>query len=68
MSEVREIRWHLNEDGGGVAHVFVDYKSHIDEHKHVFNSLDNPDEIPEAIADAIRNDGRAEGTISNFSN
>ncbi len=61
--EIREINWHLDEDGGGEAHVFVDYKSHIDQHKYVFDSLDREDQIPEGIAAAIREDGRIEGKI-----
>lgn len=62
MSEGRiaGIRWRLDEDGGGEAFVFIDYRSHVDERKYVFDSLE---ELPRPVAEAIRKDGRIEGEI-----
>jgi hypothetical protein len=57
---IRSISWHLDEDGGGDAIVSVDHKSHVDDKKYVFESLD---ELPPGIVKAIREDGRAKGKI-----
>ena len=60
MSETIGFRWRLDEDGGGTAFVFTDHRSHVDETKYVFDSLD---ELPEWMAEAIREDGRLEGEL-----
>ena len=58
--EIISISWHLDEDGGGEVFVTIDHKSHVDDHKYVFESLD---ELPPDIAEAIRKDGRTKGKI-----
>ena len=59
MGEVYNVRWLLNDDGGGVALVFTDQgQPHTVEHRYVFKSFD---ELPNEVADSIREDGRTEG-------
>ncbi len=63
MGSVIRISWHLDPDRGGEVLVFVDEKSHVDEFKYVFDSLDYVHQIPAEIADAIRKDWREQGEI-----
>ena len=61
LSEVHDISWLLDDDGGGVAKVFIDHGAHTVEHRYVFKSFD---ELPDYVADSIREDGRTEGEIT----
>ena len=61
LSEVHDIRWLLDDDGGGAAKVFIDHGAHTVEHRYVFKSFD---ELPDYVADSIREDGRTEGEIT----
>ena len=63
MGKAMQISFHLDPDGGGEVHVFVDERSHVDQFKYVFDSLDRTDQIPAEIAEAIRKDGRERGEI-----
>ncbi len=59
MGEIHEIRWLLDDDGGGVAKVFIDHGAHHSvEHRYRFKSFD---ELPNYVADSIREDGRTQG-------
>jgi hypothetical protein len=58
MEDVYNVRWLLDDDGGGVALVFIDQGPHTVEHRYVFKSFD---ELPNDVADSIREDGRSEG-------
>ncbi len=61
MGEVHNVRWLLDDDGGGVVKVFIDYGAHTVEHRYVFKSFD---ELPDYVADSIRTDGRIAGEIT----
>ena len=61
MGEVHNVRWLLDDDGGGVVKVFIDYGAHTVEHRYVFKSFD---ELPDYVADSIRQDGRIAGEIT----
>ena len=61
MSEVHELSWLLDDDGGGVAKMFIDHGAHTVEHRWVFKSFD---ELPDYVADSIREDGRIAGEIT----
>ena len=58
MGEVHNVRWLLDGDGGGVALVFTDQGPHTVQHRYLFKSFE---ELPNEVADAIREDGRTEG-------
>ena len=64
MGRVFRVTWRLDSDGGGTADVWVDHRSHIDDHHYVFESLD---ELPPEIGAAIVQDGRASGEIPELS-
>ena len=53
--------WHLSEDGKGTANVMADQRSSLDQHRYVFDSLD---ELPPEIGEVIRKDGRQTGEVS----
>jgi hypothetical protein len=61
LSEVHHVRWLLDDDGGGVVKVFIDSGPHTVQHRYVFTSFD---ELPDYVADSIREDGRIEGEIT----
>ena len=61
MSEAHHVRWLLDDDGGGVVKVFIDHGPHTVQHRYVFKSFD---ELPDYVADSIREDGRTEGEIT----
>ena len=63
MDRLIRVSWHLHRDGGGEAIVHVDKKSEVVAGKYVFDSLDRTDQIPAAIAEAIREDGREQGEL-----
>jgi hypothetical protein len=57
----RILRWQLDEDGGGTAWLFEDVGQAAEQHRFVFNSLD---ELPPDLAAAIREDGGTRGEIT----
>lgn len=57
------LRWHLDPDGGGEAQVALDEKTHVEDRKYVFDSLDRRDQLPLWVAEAIRKDGRESGEL-----
>jgi hypothetical protein len=61
--DLLRVRWHLDSDGGGEAVVAIDHKSHVEDQKYVFDSLDRADQLSAGIAAMIRADGRAEGEL-----
>ena len=61
MSEAHELSWLLDADGGGVAKAFIDHGAHTVEQRWVFKSFD---ELPDYVADSIREDGRIAGEIT----
>jgi hypothetical protein len=58
MSETISYRWVIDEDGGGTLYTFTDDGSQVVESTIDFDSLD---ELPENLADAIREDGGTRG-------
>ncbi len=61
MGEVHNVRWLLDDNGGGVVKVFIDQERHAVEHRYIFTSLS---ELPDYVANSIREDGRTEGEIT----
>ncbi len=61
MSEVHNVRWLLDDNGGGVVLLFIDDGAHTVEHRYEFKSFD---ELPDHVANSIHEDGRTEGEIT----
>ena len=61
MPEIHTVRWLLDDHGGGVVKVFIDQERHTVEHRYEFRSFD---ELPDYVANSIREDGRTEGEIT----
>ncbi len=61
MPEIHTVRWLLDDHGGGVVKVFIDQERHAVEHRYIFTSLS---ELPDYVANSIREDGRTEGEIT----
>ena len=61
MTELRDlhsVRWRMDDEGGGSAFVFAYRDETLVQHEHFFDSLD---ELPDHIAEIIRQDGGTEG-------
>lgn len=58
---ITRVSWRLKRDGSGHVDIHAVKGAQLDSWTYVFGSLG---EIPQAIADAIRKDGRAWGEIA----
>jgi hypothetical protein len=64
IEDIARLRWNVQEDGSGHADVHSLVDGEMVSSSYVFESLDNPGEIPPDLAKVIRNDGRMRGEIS----
>ena len=58
LDSLHSVRWKMNVEGGGAAFVFAYRDDTLVQQEHFFNSLDD---LPEHIAEVIRQDGGTGG-------
>ena len=58
LDSLHSVRWKMNVEGGGAAFVFAYRDDTLVQQEYFFNALED---LPEHIAEAIRQDGGTEG-------